>query len=134
MSIRVSGFNHVTIDVRDLTVSLRFYLDVLGTRLIYQGEHDAYLEWGSAWICLQERNVTLFAAPQTQQGGVNHVAFSIATKDFDDAVAVLQEAGVPLVRGPIARGTGWSVNFLDPDGTQLELHTATLAERMTVWQ
>jgi len=134
VSIRVSGFSHVTIDVRDLTVSLRFYLDVLGMRLVHQGEHDAYLEWGSAWICLQERHVTSFGAPQTQQGGVDHVAFSISTEDFDDAVAVLQEANVPLVRGPVARGTGWSVNFRDPDGTELELHTATLAERMTVWR
>lgn len=54
--------------------------------------------------------------------------------DFAVAVDVLREAAVPIVRGPVKRGTGWSVNFLDPGGTQLELHTSTLAERIRGWR
>ncbi len=51
-----------------------------------------------------------------------------------NAVHVLQENEVRIVRGPVQRGQGWSINFLDPDGTQLELHTSTLEERMKVWK
>ena len=53
--MRVTGFSHVTINVRDLPASLRFYVDLLGMQLVHRGEHDVYLEWGAAWICLQER-------------------------------------------------------------------------------
>lgn len=65
--------------------------------------------------------------------GVDHVAFTIDEAEFDEAACKLEEAGVPIVRGPIRRGIGRSINFLDPDGTQLELHTSNLRERMTVW-
>jgi catechol 2,3-dioxygenase-like lactoylglutathione lyase family enzyme len=129
--MNVQGFSHVTINVSDLNRSLSFYVDVLKMRLVHRGRKDAYLEWGSAWICLQERPEK---AKQREQLGVDHVAFYIDEKDFDKAVKHLQDNNVEIVRGPIKRGLGWSVNFLDPDGTQLELHTSTLAERMKVWK
>ena len=127
--MEVSGFSHVTIAVRDLPIALRFYADLLGMRLVHRGEHDAYLEWGSAWICLLEQP----DAGAVRLGGVDHVAFHIAEDAFPAAVALLQTAQVPIVRGPVRRGPGWSINFLDPDGTQLELHTSTLAARMATW-
>jgi catechol-2,3-dioxygenase len=129
--MNVQGFSHVTINVSDLNRSLSFYLDVLKMQLVHRGRKDVYLEWGRAWICLQERPEK---AEQREQLGVDHVAFYINEKDFAMAVKHLQENNVEIVRGPIKRGLGWSVNFLDPDGTQLELHTSTLAERMKVWQ
>ncbi len=129
--MNVDGFSHVTINVGDVAVSLRFYVDVLGMRVAHRGDHDAYLEWGTAWVCLQERDeVTMREAAR----GVDHVAFHMSAEDFPAAVSLLQSAGIPIVRGPVRRGIGWSINFLDPDGTQLELHTSTLAERMTVWR
>jgi catechol 2,3-dioxygenase-like lactoylglutathione lyase family enzyme len=131
MCVRVRGFSHVTIDVCNLERSLSFYTGVLGMRLVNKARHDAYLEWGDAWICLQER--PNLPEPRAQLG-VNHVAFFIALEDFEHAVEELQKAGVTIVRGPIQRGVGWTVNFLDPDGTQLELHTSTLEERMRVWK
>ncbi|MBA2875119.1 VOC family protein [Thermaerobacillus caldiproteolyticus] len=129
--MNVQGFSHVTINVSDLSRSLRFYVDVLHMKLVHRGRKDAYLEWGSAWVCLQERPEM---ERQRQQLGVDHVAFFIDEQDFAEAVQRLKENDVPIVREPVQRGRGWSVNFLDPDGTQLELHTSTLAERMTVWE
>ena len=132
--MNITGFSHVTITVCDLPASLRFYVDLLGMRLVHRGEHDAYLEWGAAWLCLQERAREHGLTPgQGPAWGVDHVAFHIDGADFDAAVDALRQAGVTIVRGPVQRGLGWSVNFLDPDGVQLELHTSTLAERMTVW-
>lgn len=131
--IPANGFNHVTLRVQCLERSLAFYVDVLGMRLVHRGATDVYLEWGQAWICLLER-------PDEQQvvhsepRGMDHLAFSIAEDDFSQAVQILQGANIPLVRGPVYRGGGWSVNFLDPEGTELELFTGTLAERMKVWK
>jgi catechol 2,3-dioxygenase-like lactoylglutathione lyase family enzyme len=129
--MKVQGFSHVTINVSDLPRALRFYVDVLKMKLVHRGRKDAYLEWGSAWICLQERPDM---AEQRPQIGVDHVAFFIDEQDFAEAVEQLKANDVTIVREPIRRGRGLSINFLDPDGTQLELHTSTLAERMKVWK
>jgi metallothiol transferase len=132
--VKVKGFNHVTIRVSDLETSLRVYRDVLGMELVHRGRKDAYLEWGTAWVCLVERKASVGSDSDGDSGfGVDHVAFSIDEADFDEAVRKLEAAEVPIVRGPVRRGVGRSINFLDPDGTQLELHTSNLQERMTVW-
>lgn len=125
------GFSHVTIDVSNLEISLGFYVGTLSLRLVHRGRRDAYVEWGSAWICLQEREDL---APHQPQLGVDHVALHIDSDKFHRAVELLRTANVPIVRGPVERGGGWTVNFLDSDGTQLEFHTGTLAERMKVWK
>jgi len=122
--MKVQGFNHITIKVRDLETSIHFYVDLLNMTLVHRGQSDVYLEWGRAWICLVEKKQNSL---QTQdQLGVDHVAFSILEKDFQDAVKALQKANVHIVRGPVQRGQGWSINFLDPDGTEIELHTRIL--------
>ncbi|WP_342478397.1 VOC family protein [Paenibacillus sp. FSL H7-0350] len=130
--MKVAGFSHITLLVQDLQSSLKFYEGILGMSVRHRGRSDAYLEWGSAWVCLVERT----EAGQQPGGypGMDHVAFYIAEEDFKEAVGILQKHHVEIVRGPVERGTGWSVNFLDPDGIQLELHTSTLDERMKVWR
>ncbi|WP_248548467.1 MULTISPECIES: VOC family protein [Paenibacillus] len=129
--MQVEGFNHVTVNVSDLANSLNFYTGILGLQLVHRGKTDAYLEWGSAWICLLEKPDYMAIADKGV--GVDHIAFSIAEEHFEEAVQGLQTQNVPIIRGPIKRGIGWTVNFLDPDGIQLELHTSNLRERMSVW-
>lgn len=130
--MKVTGFNHVTVRVSDLNRSLSFYREVLGMELVHRGRTDAYLEWGDAWICLLQ-----IANPRphdSQALAVDHVAFSIADADFPAAVQSLQAAEVTIVRGPLERGGGQVVNFLDPDGNQWELYTGSLHERMKIWR
>ncbi|MEK3769310.1 VOC family protein [Paenibacillus sp. FSL R5-0887] len=129
--MQVEGFNHVTVNVSNLANSLNFYTGILGLQLVHRGKTDAYLEWGSAWICLLEKPDYMSIANNVV--GVDHIAFSIAEEHFEEAVQGLLTQNVPIIRGPIKRGIGWTVNFLDPDGIQLELHTSNLRERMSVW-
>jgi catechol 2,3-dioxygenase-like lactoylglutathione lyase family enzyme len=130
--MNVLGFSHVTINVSNLDKSLDFYVRMLQMKLVHRGKKDAYLEWGNAWVCLQQRPKQY--ANKSNQIGVDHIAFYISEEDFHDAVKILEEHQVEIVRGPLQRGIGWSINFLDPDGIQLELHTSTLMERMSVWK
>ncbi|WP_339319792.1 VOC family protein [Paenibacillus sp. FSL R10-2734] len=129
--MKVQGFNHVTVNVSNLSRSLNFYTGILGLQLIHKGNTDVYLEWGSAWICLIEQPE--YTESKGNVIGVDHIAFSIAEEHFEEAVQVLQSHEVRIIRGPVKRGLGWTVNFLDPDGIQLELHTSNLKERMSVW-
>ncbi|MBA4549175.1 VOC family protein [Thermoactinomyces intermedius] len=128
--MNVSGFNHLTLRVRDLEQSLRFYCGLLGMKLVHKGRKDVYLEWGNAWICLLERpdDGSIAAGP-----GMDHVAFSIREPDFFRAVSLLKEHRVEMVREPVYRGGGWSVQFKDPDGIVLELFTGNLEKRMIHW-
>lgn len=129
--MKVTGFNHVTIRVSNLQRSLNFYRGILGMELVHQGRRDVYLEWGTAWICLLEREGERMDA--SAGPGVDHVAFTIADEHFDDAVERLREYQVRMIRGPMERGGGRVINFLDPDGTQLELYTGNLEGRMKNW-
>jgi catechol 2,3-dioxygenase-like lactoylglutathione lyase family enzyme len=128
----VKGFSHATINVKDLAESLRFYVDLLGMEVVHKGKRDAYLEWGDAWVCLQER--PKFYEMKEELLGVDHIAFYITEENFKSAVQLLKTNNITIVREPVERGIGLSVIFIDPNGTKLELHTSTLAERMTVWE
>lgn len=129
--IPIQGINHLTLTVSSLTRSLSFYIDVLGAILIHRGRTDAYIEWGPVWICLLERGEANRA--EAGKAGMDHVAFTISDSDFDQAVETLKASSVSIIRGPVTRGDGRCVNFLDPDGIQLELNTGSLAGRMKIW-
>lgn len=96
------------------------------------GNKDAYLEWGNAWICIIEKSN--FDMANRNHLGMDHLAFYIEERYFDEAVNLLKKENVTILRGPIKRGTGWTVNFLEPNGIEFELHTATLDDRMKVWK
>lgn len=133
--MNVLGFSHVTIRVSNLERSLDFYCRFLGMTLKHKGRTDAYLEWGNAWVCLVERSLAEAGREErSKQPGVDHVAFYIREEDFPEAVEKIRQSDTVVVRGPVQRGKGWSINFLDPDGTELELHTSNLQERLEVWK
>ncbi|MGG1571902.1 VOC family protein [Fictibacillus sp. NRS-1165] len=129
--VKILGVNHITFAVKNLSRSLDFYQTVLNAVLVHKGRTDAYLEWGPVWICLLERGEAKKA--DSKSAGVDHAAFTVHENDFDQAVGVLKSNDVKIVRGPIKRGGGRCVNFLDPDGIQLELNTGSLAGRMENW-
>lgn len=128
----VKGFNHLTLHVHNLNTTLAFYTQVLGMTVRHKAKHDAYLEWGTAWICIIEKHS--FEQNDKHKLGVDHIAFYIEQADFERAVSILKAHDVILVREPTQRGKGMSVNFLDPNGIEFELHTSTLDERMAVWK
>lgn len=128
--MNISGFNHLTINISSLEESLPFYMEILQATLVHKGAMDAYLEWGPVWICLQEKD----GLGMNRGYGIHHIAFTINEEGFHEAVQRLKEKEVDIVRGPMKRGIGWSVNFLSPDNVQFELHTSNLQERMGVWR
>lgn len=130
----IKGINHITLNVRNLKESLEFYEGILNMERIHLGKTDAYLESGTAWICLLEKGHHEDSESNRSTYGVDHFAFSIDEIGFHEMVRTLHALQVPIIRGPIERGGGLVVNFLDPNGIQLELNTSDLKTRMKDWQ
>ncbi|OOE13203.1 VOC family protein [Fictibacillus arsenicus] len=130
--MKVQGINHITIKVSELARAVRFYQEILGAKIVHKGNTDVYFDIGGVWICLLE--IKKAKPKQKDQTGVDHFAFSVSEKNFHKAAVYLEEKQVMITRGPIERGGGWTISFLDPDGNEMELYTGSLYERMKKWK
>jgi catechol 2,3-dioxygenase-like lactoylglutathione lyase family enzyme len=110
----ITGVNHITLAVRDVARSFRFYVNVLGLQPLARWSRGAYLLAGDLWLCLSVDEKAR-ASPHLDY---THVAFSVS--DFDECSKRLESCGATIWR--INQSEGPSVYFLDPDGHKLEIH------------
>ena len=120
---RISGVNHLTFAVRDLSRSVTFYRDLLGCELRAQWETGAYLSAGPLWLCLSV-DAEARCAPHPDY---THVAFSVENEAFP---ALAERVGASAASWKDNRSEGASLYFLDPDGHRLELHVGSLETRL----
>jgi catechol 2,3-dioxygenase-like lactoylglutathione lyase family enzyme len=120
----ITGVNHITLTVRDLDRSYRFYVETLGSRPLARWNKGAYLLVGDLWLCLtlDERTSSL---PRPEY---SHVAFSVHAARFDDAAASIRASGAAVWQDN--RSEGASLYFLDPDGHKLEIHAGDWRTRL----
>ncbi|WP_150304562.1 fosfomycin resistance glutathione transferase [Pseudomonas saliphila] len=116
----ITGINHITFSVRDLSSSIEFYRDLLGMKLHVFWDAGAYLTAGDTWLCLS------LGQPVPGKDD-SHVAFSVGEEEFV-VLQALSQAGVEEWKQNTSEGD--SIYFLDPDGHRLELHCGTLASRL----
>ena len=124
--LMLSGLNHLTLAVSDLTPSVDFYHQLLGMRLHARWDGGAYLSCGELWLCLSLDAQRHKIAPE--ESDYTHYAFSVAEADFASMTERLAQAGVVVWKDN--RSEGASYYFLDPDGHKLELHVGSLAARL----
>ncbi len=120
----VTGLNHITLAVRDLAESCRFYAEVLRCRLIARWPRGAYLVAGDVWIALR-------LDPETRADPLpeyTHVAFSVDAGDFPAACRRIGEAGANIWQE--SKSEGESLYFEDPNGHKLEIHVGDLKSRL----
>ena len=118
----ITGLNHLTIAVSDLDRSFAFYVDVLGFKPEGRWDKGAYLSAKDLWLCLS-------LEPALPAKDYTHYAFSIEQSNFDEGVAKIENAGAVCWKTNASEG--FSYYFLDPDGHKLELHSGTLASRLS---
>ena len=119
MSLR--GLNHITVAVRDLDRSFRFYVSLLGMTPRARWARGAYLSLGDLWYCLSCDD----SEPARDYG---HVAFDVAAVDFPAVRDALLAAGVEQWKANSSEGD--SLYILDPDGHRLEIHAGSLQTRL----
>ncbi len=122
--------HHVAIICSDYERSKRFYVEVLGLRIIaenFRAERGSY----KLDLALDDgTQLELFSFPDPplrasypEARGLRHLAFSV--DNIDDAVAALRVCNVACEVTRIDQATGKRFTFFhDPDGLPLELYEA----------
>ena len=119
--------HHVAIIVSDYEVSRRFYVELLGFKVIrenYRPEKDDYkldleLDGYELELFSGKHNPPRPSYPEAL--GLRHLAFRV--EDMDAAVRELNEKGVDTEPVRMDQFTGRRMTFFhDPDGLPLELH------------
>jgi catechol 2,3-dioxygenase-like lactoylglutathione lyase family enzyme/uncharacterized protein YunC (DUF1805 family) len=126
--IRVKGIDHVTLVVKDLERSRRFYVDVLGMREV----HRPAFSFAGSWFQAGKTQIHLIlefadSAPAGNQlpehlrsSRAQHFAFEV--EDAEAALPRLKERQIPILSGPKPRPDGYlQVFVMDPDGHVVEL-------------
>jgi glutathione S-transferase fosA5 len=120
----LTGLNHLTLAVVDLSRSIEFYLGLPGFKLAARWEAGAYLSLGDLWLCLSLDEGRL----SEKQPDYTHYGFSVAQDDFDAVTACLRLLKVNEWKSNSSEGS--SFYFSDPDGHRLEVHVGSLASRL----
>ncbi len=126
------GVHHAAFICSDVGRTIDFYQGLLGFPLVELFENRDYPGSAHLFFDLGHGNLLAFfdfpgyEHPEFHEtlGGVQHVAISMAPKNFADLKVRLAEAGVAY-RGP-ELGVENSVYIPDPDGLQIEICTAPL--------
>ena len=119
--VRVIGLDHVVMICRDVDASLDFYAGVLGLEA-----HDVD-EWRSGnapfpSVRVDESTIIDLMPGQPDGRNTDHVCLVIEPTNLQE-LATRPELNVvkePVQRGG-ARGRGWSIYIIDPDGHLIEL-------------
>lgn len=125
---------HAGFVVKDLAAENRFYVDILGFRLYWQG---GFKDDGTDWYELQvpdgpdwiEYMLNLPANADHKERGVqNH--FSFGVKDVHATAAELRSRGYETFDGPeVGRDGKDSLDAYDPDGTRVEIMDLTPVQK-----
>lgn len=113
-------FNWVTLHVKDLDASIKFYQEIVGLPLNRRfpagpGNEIAFLGDG-------ETQVELICNSKVNLVGMSpDLSLGFAVDSVDDTIAMLQNKDIPICAGPIQPGpTIRFIYVLDPDGLKIQ--------------
>ena len=132
--IEITDINHVSIVVKDVAVSKKFYCGILGMEDVprpHTFDFDgAWFRKGAAELHLIQLNDASQPPGDTPPAPTEHADITrarhiaFAVNDIDEVIRVLVQNNIEIVMGPRPRGDGAVQTYcFDPDGHMIELHS-----------
>lgn len=120
------SFDHVHLVAQDIAATVRWYCDVLGGQVTFEGHFRGskvnYIELGGVRLIVYgqlEDELPLPAAIHPRFG-VDHFGFQV--DDLDEAIRSLRAKGVRIVEEPWTVRPGVRIAFIEaPDHVRIEL-------------
>jgi catechol 2,3-dioxygenase-like lactoylglutathione lyase family enzyme len=114
------GIGAITLFVEELEATKRFYREVFGLPVAFEGDTSAVFEFGNTIINLLDATM----APELIESAVvanpetgSRIQLTIQVDDVDAICAELARRGVELLNGPMDRPWGIrTASFRDPGG------------------
>ncbi len=120
----ITGINHITLAVKNIEESFKFYQEVLGFKPIAKWQKGAYFLAGNLWFCLiQDEHIK-----ESLQREYTHIAFTVSEPDFEEISARIKGSQAQIWQDNTSEGA--SVYFTDPNHHKLEIHASDLATRI----
>ena len=125
----ITGYHHLSLTVRDVDVSERFYADVLGFVRVFNLEDTKGHGYKRVMAHPGSRTILGFSVHQGNDGsafsefrtGLDHLALGVPSRAaLDEWTARLDELGVEH-SDVHAEQFGEFISLRDPDGVQIEL-------------
>jgi lactoylglutathione lyase len=113
-------YMHTTVRVNNLEQSLEFYQGLLGLKLVRRGPSgDGELAFlGEAG----QPNIELIYHPGEEKPVYSGFTLGFRVDSLKDGTAKLEQAGYPLVQGPVSPNPAVSFSFFrDPNGITIQL-------------
>ena len=122
--IKIKGFDHVAINVRDIDKSVAWYEKVFGLKVTKREPSKAgveyFLDCGPSLLGIIQAQDLGNVHPFANEGvGANHFSFRIDASDFDEFIKHLETNDVKIEFAK-KREKSWSIYFYDLDGNKLE--------------
>jgi catechol 2,3-dioxygenase-like lactoylglutathione lyase family enzyme len=124
--MKVERLDHLVLTVKDLDVTCRFYVAVLGMEEVTFSDSRKALAYGSQRIHLHQAGQELEPKAYRPTPGSADLCF-LVDASMVDVLAHVRRCGVKIILGPVRRtgaaGELISVYFRDPDLNLLEVTT-----------
>jgi catechol 2,3-dioxygenase-like lactoylglutathione lyase family enzyme len=123
-NIGIDSIDHLVLTVRDITITISFYSQVLGMQEIsFCGDRKA-LKFGNHKINLHEYGKEIEPKAEYPMPGSADLCF-ITSTPIKEVEKHIRTCGINIVEGPVrrtgAKGNILSIYLRDPDGNLLEL-------------
>jgi catechol 2,3-dioxygenase-like lactoylglutathione lyase family enzyme len=118
----IESLNHITLAVKDIDRSFKFYSEIIGLKPLVKWDKGAYFLAGDFWFCL---NVD---EKRKDNPCYTHYAFTVTKENFKEMSHKITNSGAYIFKENTSPGE--SLYFLDLDGHKLEIHAGDWKVRM----